>query len=247
MLERLQDHLGHISRPGERTRILAVDDEPRVLRYVQRTLEEAGYRPIVTHDPEEAVRLVDSEEPDLVLMDMHLPGTDGFELLRRVREISGVPVMFLTAHSDSDTAARALRAGADDYVTKPFAPTELIARIEASLRRRVLADQTEVRAPYVLNDLEIDFADRRVTVAKTQVMLSATEYKLLLELASHAGRVLTHDQILHNVWGAEYSGENELVRSFIRNLRRKLGDDARNPRYILTEPQVGYRMARPTA
>jgi PAS domain S-box-containing protein len=240
-------HLGHISRPGERTRILVIDDEPQVLRYVQRTLEESGFRAIVTQDPEEAIRIAETDDPDMLLLDMQLPGTDGFELLRRVREFSGVPVMFLTARSDSEVAAKALRAGADDYVTKPFSPSELVARIEASLRRRVLSDQTEVREPYRLRDLELDFNDRRVTVGGTAVSLSATEYKLLLELATNAGRVLTHDQILHNVWGPEYSGENELVRSFIRNLRRKLGDDARNPRYILTEPQVGYRMARPEA
>jgi DNA-binding response OmpR family regulator/signal transduction histidine kinase len=238
-------HLGHISRPGERTRVLVIDDEPQILRYVQRTVEEAGFRAIVTGDPEEALRMVESDDPDMVLIDLQLPGIDGFELLRRVRELSGVPVMFLTARSDSEVAARALRAGAGDYVTKPFAPSELVARIEASLRRRVLSDQTEVRAPYKLGGLELDFNDRRVVVDGVQVALSATEYKLPLELAMNAGRVLTHDQILHNVWGPEYSGENELVRSFIRNLRRKLGDDARNPRYILTEPQVGYRMARP--
>lgn len=136
-------HLGRISRPGERTRVL--DDEPQVLRYVQRTLDAAGFRPIVTQDPEEALRLAEVEDPDLVLLDMNLPGTDGFELLRRLREFSGVPVVFLTAQNDSDLAAKALRAGADDYITKPFAPTELAARIEASLRRRVMSDQTEVR------------------------------------------------------------------------------------------------------
>jgi two-component system KDP operon response regulator KdpE len=158
-----------------------------------------------------------------------------------------VPVIFLTAQADSELATRALRSGADDYVTKLFAPSELMARIEASLRRRVLSDQTEVRAPYKLAALEVNFADRLVTMDGTPVALSATEYKLLLELATNAGRVLTHDQILRQVWGPEYSGESELVRSFIRNLRRKLGDDARNPRYILTEPQVGYRKARPDA
>lgn len=238
-------HLGHISRPGERTRVLVIDDEPQVLRYVQRTLEDAGFKALVTQEPEEGMKMVEDEDPDLMLLDLQLPGTDGFELLRHVRERSGMPVMFLTARADSELAAKALRAGADDYVTKPFSPSELVARIEASLRRRVLADQTEVRPPYRLGPLEVDFNDRRVTVNGSPVALSATEYKLLLELATNAGRVLTHDQILHNVWGPEYSGENELVRSFIRNLRRKLGDDARNPRYILTEPQVGYRMARP--
>ncbi|MEK9658516.1 MAG: response regulator [Chloroflexota bacterium] len=237
-------HMGRISRPGERTRVLVVDDEAQVLRFVQRALDEAGYRPFSARDGSEAVRMVESEEPDLVLMDVNLPGQDGMEVLRRIREFSGVPVIFLTAVNDAEQAARALRSGADDWVTKPFVPDELLARIEAALRRRVLADRTEVRATYRNGALEIDFADRRVAVDAELVPLSATEYKLLFELASNAGRVLTHDQILHNVWGPEYSGASELVRSFIRNLRRKLGDDARNPRYILTEPQVGYRMAR---
>ena len=239
-------HLGRIARPGERTRVLVVDDDPQVLRLVQRVLVEAGYHPIATPDPVEALRLAELEEPDLVLLDLGLPGMDGLELLGRLREFSGVPVIFLTAHTDSETATKVLRAGADDYIAKPFAPTELTARIEASLRRRVLPDQTEVRPRFELEDLVVDFAQRRVSVGGKPVALSATEYKLLYELATNAGRVLTHDQILHGVWGAEYSGEHELVRSFIRNLRRKLGDDARNPRYVFTEPQVGYRMPSPT-
>ncbi len=239
------EHLGHIGRPGQRTQVLVVDDDPQVLRYVQRTLQEAGFHPVPVTDPQEALRLVEAEAPDLVVMDLGLPGMDGFGLLSRLRQFSGVPVIFLTARDDRELAARALRMGADDYVTKPFAPSELIARIEASLRRRVLSDRMEVRPPYSHEGLEIDFNDRRVTINGEVVVLSATEYKLLLELAINAGRVLTHEHILHAVWGPEYSGESELVRSFVRNLRKKLRDDARNPRYILTEPQVGYRMTRP--
>ena len=246
-VSRRATHLGRVTRPGERTRVLVVDDDPQVLRLVQRVLGEAGYRPIVTPDPADALRLAEVEEPDLVLLDLSLPGTDGLELMGRIREFSGVPVIFLTAHTDSETATKVLRAGADDYITKPFAPTELTARIEAALRRRVLPDQTEVRPRFELEDLAVDFAQRRVSVGGKPVVLSATEYKLLYELATNAGRVLTHEQILHGVWGAEYSGEHELVRSFIRNLRRKLGDDARDPRYIFTEPQVGYRMPSPNA
>jgi DNA-binding response OmpR family regulator len=135
--------------------------------------------------------------------------------------------------------------GADDYITKPFSPSELLARIGVALRRRLLPDVTEARPPFVLGDLAINFVERQVSVAGHDVSLSATEYKILYELASHAGRALTYDRILQQVWGPEYSGETELVRSFIRNLRRKLGDDARNPRFILTERQVGYRMPKP--
>ena len=241
---RRADHVGHVRKAGERARILAVDDEPQVLRLLNRTLEEAGYRPISTDDPGRVVPLVELEEPDLVLLDIMLPGTSGFELLERIREFSGVPVIFLTASDESDDAVRALKMGADDYIRKPFAPSELLARIEAVLRRRVLPDTLEVRPPFVLGDLEMNFAERRVTVGGRAVKLSATEYKLLYELATNAGRVLTHEQILQRVWGPEYSGETELVRSFIRNLRRKLGDDARNPKYIETEPQVGYRVPK---
>jgi DNA-binding response OmpR family regulator len=239
------EHLGRVRRAGERTRILAVDDEPRILRYLERSLEEAGYRASVTSNPLEVTRLVELEEPDLVLLDLMLPGISGFELLQRIREFSGVPVIFVTARDRDEDTVQALKMGADDYITKPFSPSELLARIEAALRRRVLADQIEVRPPFMLKDLVINFAERRVAVGGQPVSLSATEYKILYELASHAGMVLTHDQILQRVWGPEYAGEIELVRSFIRNLRRKLGDDARNPRYILTEPQVGYRMPRP--
>lgn len=239
------EHMGRIGRRGERTRVLVIDDEPQILRYVQRALDHAGFRALVTTNPAEGLQMAELEEPDLILLDMNLPGIDGFEMLKRLREFSGVPVVFLTAQRDSELAAKALRAGADDYVTKPFAPSELLARIEVSLRRRVAPDQTEVRKPYEYDGLRVDFADRRVYVGGSGVELSATEYKVLFELASNPGRVLTHDQLLRNVWGPEYQGESGLVRSFIRNLRAKLGDDARNPRFIRTETGVGYRMPRP--
>jgi len=237
--------VGRVSRPSQRTRILVVDDDAHILRYLQRLLDEAGYQAIVTSDSFQVMKLVELQEPDLVLLDLMLPYTSGFDLLQQIREVSGVPVIFLTARLEDDDRVRALRIGADDYVTKPFSPNELLARIEAVLRRRTLPDTVEVRPPFVLGDLTIAFTERRVTVGERPVSLSATEYKLLYELATNAGRVLTHDQILQRVWGPEYSGETELVRSFIRYLRRKLGDDATQPRFIFTEPQVGYRMPKP--
>jgi two-component system KDP operon response regulator KdpE len=155
-----------------------------------------------------------------------------------------VPVIFLTASDAEEHTVRALKMGADDYITKPFSPSELVARIETVLRRRRASDVLEARPSFLLGDLVVNFAERRVTVASRPVRLSSKEYRTLHELAVNAGRVLTHDQILQKVWGPEYSGETELVRSMIRNLRRKLGDDARHPRYVQTEPQVGYRMPR---
>jgi len=238
-------HLGRVRRPSEKTRVLAVDDEPQVLRFLQRSLHEAGYQPIVTSDPSQVAKLVEQEEPDLVLLDLGLPGTSGFELLQRIREFSGVPVIFVTASDEEADTVRALKMGADDYITKPFSPSELLARIGAALRRRVLPDVTEVRPPFVLGNLTINFVERQVSVGGQNVSLSATEYKILYELATHAGRPMTYEQILHKVWGPEYSGETELIRSFVSNVRRKLGDDARDPRFILTERQVGYRMPKP--
>jgi DNA-binding response OmpR family regulator/anti-sigma regulatory factor (Ser/Thr protein kinase) len=238
-------HLGKVGRSGERTRVLAVDDEPQILHYLQRSLDEAGFQPIVTGDPSQVAKLVELEEPDLVLLDLRLPGISGFDLLQRIREFSGVPVIFLTGSDSEEDAVRALRMGADDYITKPFSPSELLARIGAALRRRLLPDLTEARLPFVLGDLTVNFAERRVTVKGREVRLSATEYKILYELAANSGRVLTYDQILRGVWGPEYSGETELIRSVVRNLRRKLGDDARRPRFVFTERQVGYRMPKP--
>ena len=230
--------------PRGRARILAVDDEPQILRLVRNTLSDAGYTPIVTGDPDEALHLIEQEKPHLVLLDMMLPGTDGIELMRRISEITDAPVIFLAGHGGDEIVARAFEAGADDYMVKPFSPTELAARIEAVLRRRTASDRTKEREPYVLGDLTVNYAERRVTVAGRPVRLTATEYKLLFELSINAGRVLTHDQLLGRVWGRDYSGDSPLLRSFVKKLRGKLKDDANSPRYIFTEPRVGYRMAK---
>ncbi|MFQ5872266.1 MAG: PAS domain S-box protein [Dehalococcoidia bacterium] len=239
-----KEHPGKVSRAVLPVRVLSVDDDPPTLRYLKRCLDDGGYQAIVTGEPSQVTRLVEMEEPDLVLLDLMLPGTSGFELFQRIREFSEVPVIFLTAVDRDEDAVRALKMGADDYITKPFSPSELLARIEAALRRHMLPDEMEVRQPFVLDDLTIDFATRCVTIGSERIPLSATEYKLLYELATHAGRVLTHDQILRQVWGPEYVGGIDVLRSFIRNLRRKLGDQAQHPHYIFTEPQVGYQMRR---
>ena len=230
--------------PRGRARILAVDDEPQVLRLVRNTLSDAGYTPIVTGDPDEVLHLIEQEKPHLVLLDMVLPGTDGIELMKPISEMTDAPVIFLTGRGGDQIVERAFGAGADDYIVKPFSPTELAARIEAVLRRRAASDRSRPREPYALGDLTINYVERRVTVAGCPVQLTATEYKLLFELSANAGQVLTQDQLLRRIWGPDYSGDSRLLRSFVKKLRRKLNDDANSPRYIFTEPRVGYRMVK---
>ena len=226
---------------GEQVRVLAVDDDPRDLRYVQDTLIAAGYTPIVTGDPKETLRLVKEGKPDLVLLDLMLPETDGIELMKEILDVADVPVIFLSAYGRDDLIATAFGMGAADYVVKPFSPTELTARIAAALRRREAPEPSE---PYVLGDLTIDYANRRVVLAGRSVHLLPMEYRMLAELSASAGRVLTYEHLLDRVWGDRGSGDLRPMRTIVRKLRLKLGDDAGNPTYIFTEPRVGYRMPR---
>ena len=226
---------------GERMRVLAVDDDPQALRYVRDALASAGYTPVVTGDPEEALRLVAEEKPDLVLLDLMLPGTDGIELMKDILTAGDVPVIFVSAYGRDELIARAFDMGAVDYVVKPFSPTELAARIRAALRKRAASEPSE---PYVLGDLTIDYAERRVTLAGRPLPLIAMEYRLLAELSANAGRLLTYEHLLERVWGEKSSGDVRPMRTIVSKLRRKLGDDADNPIYIFTEPRVGYRMPK---
>ncbi|MXY77253.1 MAG: response regulator [Acidimicrobiia bacterium] len=235
-----------VSRRGpreteERVQVLAVDDDPNDLRYVRDTLARSGYYPLVTGEPEEALRLVADERPELVLLDLMLPGTDGIELMQDILDVADVPVVFLSAYGRDELIARALDKGAADYVVKPFSPTELSARIRAALRRRATAEPSE---PYTLGDLTIDYAGRRVTLAGRPLRLTPTEYRMLAELSANAGRLLTHQHLLERVWGEKGSGDIRPMRTIVGKLRRKLRDDADNPTYIFTEPRVGYRMPR---
>ena len=233
------------SRRSERgqKRILVVDDDPQALRQVRDALAKLGYAPVVTADPEEVPRLLEAEKPHLVLLDLMLPGTDGIELMQGIFDIADVPVIFLSVYGQDEVIARAFDTGAADYVVKPFSPTELAARIRAALRRREAAARPEPTGPYVLGELTIDYAGRRVSLDVRPVRLTAIEYQLLVELSVHAGLVLTHEHLLQRVWGLGNSGDSRPVRTAVKNLRRKLGDDANSPRYIFTEPRVGYRMA----
>ena len=228
---------------ASQVRVLAVDDDPQALRYVRDVLTKAGYAPIATGDPADVVRLMEEEKPHLALLDLMLPGTDGVTLMNDIHRISDVPVIFLSVYGQDDVIARAFDMGATDYVVKPFSPTELGARIRAALRKRLEPYQSEASGPFAAEDLGIEFAERRVSVAGETVNLTATEYAVLYELAVNAPRVLTHSVLLQRVWGPERVGEAWLVRDVVKRVRQKLGDSAGSPKYIITEPRVGYRMA----
>ncbi len=225
-------------------RILAIDDDPQVLRYVRSILSEAGYSVVVTSDPDELDRLLEIEQPHLVLLNLVLPGTNGFELIKRVPNVFEVPVIFLSGRGREQDFARAFDMGAADYVVKPFAPTELVARIRAALHKRSVYRQAQAVEPFRLGDLTINYLEHAVTVDSRPVALTPTQYKLLFELSTNAGRVLTHDQLLERVWGPGHSADQPLLRSFVKGLRSKLGDNARDPVYIFTESGVGYRLAK---
>ena len=231
--------------PTDLERILVVDDDPQILRYVRNTLSEAGYRPIVTDDPDEVGRLLAGEQPHLVLLDLVLPGTDGFELMHRIPAVLEVPVIILSGRGRGQDIAKAFDMGVADYIVKPFSPAELLARIRAALHKRVMYQQSKALEPYRLGDLTINYVERSVRMAGAPVRLTPTEYKLLYELSTNAGSVVTHDQLLERVWGQEHPADQRLLRSFVKNLRHKLGDDARRPSYIFTESGVGYRLASP--
>ena len=225
----------------EPVRVLAVDDDPRDLRYVQDALIAAGYAPVVTGDPGETLRLVTQERPSLVLLDLMLPGADGIELMKEIRGVADVPVIFLSAYGRDELIATAFGSGAVDYVVKPFSPTELTARIAAALRRREISEPTK---PYVMGDLTIDYAARSVTLAGKPLRLLPMEYRMLVELSFSAGRVLTYRHLLERVWGENSGDDLRPMRTIVRKLRRKLDDDAGDPTYIFTESRVGYRMAK---
>ena len=225
-------------RDGDATPVLVVDDDPHTLRYVRDALAAAGYVPLVTADHRELSHIMRTEKPRLVLLDLVLPGTDGFKLMERVPELADVPVIFISGYGREETIASALESGADDYIVKPFSPVELTARVGAALRRRTGAE------PFVLGELTIDYEQRLVRVAGRAVELTTTEYHLLRVLSLNAGRVSTYDTLRREVWGGGGSEGSDLVRNFVKSLRRKLGDDASKPTWIFSERGVGYRMGR---
>jgi two-component system, OmpR family, KDP operon response regulator KdpE len=221
--------------------ILVVDDESRIVNVVRMNLELEGCRVIAASNGREALDRVRDNMPDLVLLDVMMPGMDGFEVLRRLRQFSAVPVIMLTAKDESDDRVRGLELGADDYIGKPFDHRELVSRIRAVLRRHATPPPMPQTTLVIDERLTIDFARHEVLVGGEPVSLRPTEYRLLYHLVQNAGWVMPHDVLLAKVWGPEYRDESHYLRLYITYLRQKIEEDPANPRYILTERGVGYR------
>ena len=225
----------------DQRRILVVDDEPQITRVLRRSLSGHGYEVQVASDGEEALAAFNVWKPDIVVTDLAMPNMGGLELCRRLRAISSVPMIVLSAKGDERIKVEALDAGADDYVTKPFGMDELLARVRVVLRRPNLSDDgslTEVEA----GDVHVNLETRCVTVSGKEIHLTPKEYDLLLFMVRHPNKVLTHRALLAAVWGGDYVEQSEYLRVFIGHLRKKVEPDPSKPRYIITEPWTGYRL-----
>ena len=231
--------------PSKKASVLVVDDDVHIVRMTGRILELEGYRVLTASNGETALDKFDEESPDLVLLDIMMPGMDGYTVCQRIREFSQIPIIMVTAKGNDEEKVQGLDAGADDYVTKPFSSKELVARVRAVLRRATLWDERPEPA-FEFGELVVDFASHRVTLGSQEVNLTSTEYRVLSYLARNAGRVLTPDQILEKVWGEEYVVETHLLQVNIARLRPKLKDDTQKPKYILTRPGIGYSMMKQT-
>ncbi len=227
----------------KKIRVLVVDDEPQTLKYMGANLRARGYDVLTAEDGRVALKLFHENAIDLVVLDLAMPGLDGFQVCQAVRHCSDIPIIILSASGQEKDIVHALDVGADDYLTKPFGVEEMLARVRAVMRRAT-QQPTSPRPPLKVGDLTIDFATQEVTVREELIQLTPTEYDLLAHLAMNAGRVLTHRALLQAVWGAEYGEETEYVWAYIRRLRRKLEPDPSKPRYILTQPSVGYSLCR---
>jgi DNA-binding response OmpR family regulator len=223
-----------------RQRVLVADDDPLIQRLVRTHLDRAGFRVLTASDGEAAVDMTAAEQPDLIVLDLMLPGLDGFEVCKRIREFSLVPVVMLTARGDQVDKLRGFEVGADDYLTKPFSPPELLARVRAVLRRSTQAGSGTSPSVVRCGELAIDFVRRRVQVRDELIKLTPTEFQLLQQLALNAGKVLSHTELLTSVWGPEYRDDRDYLWAYVRHLRRKLEPNPEEPRHILSEPGYGY-------
>lgn len=221
--------------------ILVVDDEERMARFIRLNLEHDGFQVMEAYRGMQAIQLIRDRMPDVIILDVMMPDVDGFEVLQLIRESNQVPVIMLTAKGEEEDKVRGLELGADDYVTKPFSPRELVSRVRAVLRRTDTSSSDGEGVIDVDEHLSLDFGRREIWLDGKQVKLRPTEYRLLYHLVQNAGWVLTYDQILSKVWGYEYRDEPHYVRLYVNYLRQKLEKDPANPKYILTERGVGYR------
>jgi two-component system KDP operon response regulator KdpE len=229
------------STPREVKRILVVDDEPRMIVFIRKNLELENFQVIEAHDGVEALEMIRTQLPDLVLLDIMMPRLDGYETLRTLREFSTISVIMLTAKGEEEDIVRGLELGADDYITKPFSPRELSSRVRAVLRRSEVPSAAEKAILKIDDRLSVDFNRREAIVNGEHIKLRPTEYRLLYHLIENAGWTITHEQILAKVWGYEYRDEAHYVRLYVNYLREKIEEDPSNPKYILTERGVGYR------
>ena len=225
----------------KKTCILVVDDEISIIKFLRANLESKGYEVLAAMNGAEALQIFEMELPDLVILDIMMPKMDGFEVCRRIREWSKVPIIMLSARGDEEDKVKCLDLGADDYTTKPFGANELIARVRAVLRRTKEGAAKPTQSLFTNRDLKVNFAQRKVTIAGKEVKLTPTEYNLLQEFVLNAGKVLTHTHLLNKVWGPEYRDEREYLHVFIPRLRAKLETDPANPKYITTVSGVGYQ------
>ncbi len=227
-----------------KVKILVVDDEPRYLKLLRYNLEAADNEVITAGNGEDALSLVAGKSPDLIILDIRLPGIDGYEVCSRIREFSSVPIILLTAKGEEQDKVRGLRAGADDYITKPFGAEEFLARVETVLRRVRMAEVTPLPV-LTIGELSIDVAQRKVKIEGQEVSLSPTEYRLLQCLATNAGRIIVHEELQEKVWGPEYREHYEGLRVYIRRLRQKIEKDPEQPIYVVTKPGIGYMLVPP--
>jgi DNA-binding response OmpR family regulator len=224
------------------TRILVVDDEPRYVRLMEANLISEGYDVLKAYDGQSAVEMVADKQPDLVLLDVMMPGLDGFGACERIREFSSVPIIMVTAKGEEQDRVRGLDVGADDYIVKPFSATEMLARVRAVLRRAQVSGSTFEQSIFSHGNLRIDLARAEVYKDDNMVFLSATEYRLLLQFVHNQGNILTSEDLLVNVWGPEYREDKEILWVSISRLRQKLEVDPRNPQHIVTRSGMGYTM-----
>jgi DNA-binding response OmpR family regulator len=232
--------------PAKKTTIVAADDDPQLLRLMTRNLQLEGYEVLGASDGQQALELIESTPPDLVLLDVMMPKMDGFTVCYRVREFSAVPIIIVTARGQDQDKVRGLDLGADDYLTKPFSVDELLARVRAVLRRSQFSAREHaqgLRANTATGELSVDYAQHLVTLAGRELALTPTEYRILAYLAQNVGHVVTQDLLLEQVWGNEYLGESHMLQVNINRLRRKLEVEPTQPRYILTKVGIGYSLA----